>query len=130
MTDTVLLRIDVDDSDADDEDRARLARRLRDALLDLDVDAVQEASTGPAPDGSKGVEMVEAGALLVSLAPALLASVTDLVRRWLGDRGTRTVRMSVDGNSIEVSGVSSADEERLVEDWLHRGRPTAGADPS
>jgi hypothetical protein len=120
MPDNLLLRIDVDEVAADDEERAEIARRLRRVLLELDVESVTDATSGPAPEDSKGLELAEAGALLVSLAPALLKPLADLLQRWLGDRATRTVKMTVDGDTIEVSGISAADESRLVDDWLRR----------
>lgn len=114
------LRIDADEAGADDEERTLLAGRLRRELLDADVDAVEPVAAGPAPDGSKGVELAAVGALLVSLAPNALTAVVDLVRRWLGNRDGRSVKLTIDGDTIEVTGVSTETQRELIDAWLRR----------
>ena len=70
----------------DDDELERLARSLRAELLELDVDAVEPATTGPAPDGARAVEALMVGALVVRLArdSEALSSLVRTVRGWLG----------------------------------------------
>lgn len=67
------LHLEVDDADA--VEIARLTRRLRGQLEALDVDAVQPISRGPAPEGSKALDWIVLGGLLVQLGPAAIAAV-------------------------------------------------------
>ena len=54
--------------DSDAEELAELTQRLRGQLLELDVDAVEPATGGEAPAGSKGVELLAIGGLVVQFA--------------------------------------------------------------
>ena len=113
--------------DAGAEELDRLTGRLRRELLRLDVvDDVRRASTGEAPDGARGIDVESLGTLLVSLAgaPAVLGAVVGAVRDWLGRSRARSVRLEIDGDVIDVVGLSSADQDRLIESWL--SRHTAG----
>ena len=52
--------------------------------------------------------------------PQVLASVIDAVRSWLGRNRARSVRLSLGGDALEVSGVSSAEQDRLIDLWVSR----------
>jgi hypothetical protein len=108
--------------DADAEERAQLAVRLRAELLDLDVDAVDQPRRGEAPGDAKGAGLLAAGELVVGLVatPVVLASIIDAVRSWLGRNRARSVKLTLDGDALEVSGVSSAEQDRLIDLWVSR----------
>ena len=108
--------------DTDAEELAQLAGRLRSELLDLDVAAVRQAVRGEAPGDAKGAGLLAAGELVVGLVSSspVLASVIDAVRSWLGRNRARAVKLTLDGDTLEVSGVSSAEQDRLIELWVSR----------
>ncbi len=108
--------------DTDAEELARLAGWLRAELLDLDVDAVRQPVRGDAPGDAKGAGLLAAGELVVGLvaSPPVLTSVIDAVRSWLGRNRARGVKLTLDGDALEVSGVSSAEQNRLIDLWVSR----------
>jgi hypothetical protein len=120
------LRLDVVDPDADPQQLDEITGRLREALLQLDVNDVERApdAVGP-PEGAKSAGAVAAGSLIVSMAttPGLLASVLETIRGWLGLRGSRSVKLTLGGDSIEVSGISDQAQEDLVRSWLAKHAP-------
>jgi hypothetical protein len=115
------VRVDVVDPDADDEEVEELTGRLREALLELDVASVSRERAGEAPEGSKSAGALAAGSLLVSvMSPAVLSSIVELIRGWLGRRGSRTVKLSLGGDTIELTGVSDERQDQLIQAWLAR----------
>jgi hypothetical protein len=106
----------------DSEELAALVQRLRGELLDLDVDRVEPLTAGEAPEGAKGVELLALGVLVVQfvLQPGVLTSIVDGVRSWLQRQSVRSVKLTLDGDSLEVTGVSSEEQDRLVELWIAR----------
>jgi hypothetical protein len=106
----------------DSEEMAELARRLRTELLDLDVDAVVPMAAGDAPEGAKGVELLALGGLVVRfvLRQEVLSSIVDGVRSWLQRQSARSVKLTLDGDVLEITGASSAEQDRLVELWVAR----------
>ena len=108
--------------DTDAEELAQLAGRLRAELLDLDVDAVRRPMRGEAPPDAKGAGLLAAGELVVGLvaSPEVLASIIDGIRSWLGRNRARSVKLTLDGDALEVSGVSSAEQGRLIDLWVSR----------
>ena len=116
------LSLDVVGSAADDEELERLARSLRAELLELDVDAVEPAVAGPAPDDARAIEALALGALIVRLGrhSETLTSVVRTVRVWLGGDAGRRVRIELDGDVLELTGASDAERERLVDAWIER----------
>ena len=107
---------------ADAEELEQLASSLRTELLDLDVDAVERARTESAPEGARAVEALVAGAVLVRLVrnKDALSSVVKTVRAWLGENRLRRVRIELDGDVLELTGVSDEERERLVDAWIER----------
>jgi len=118
---TAALELSVDAGPGTDQDELEhLARSLRRELLELDVDDVEPAVAGPAPEGARAVETLMVGALLVRLArdTEALTSLVRTVRGWLGGHSDRRVRIELDGDVIELTGSSDEERERLVQAWI------------
>jgi hypothetical protein len=111
--------------DADAEEVAASTEQLRRELLDLDVEAVERPTAGPPPPGAKGVELAALGTLVVTLAKSqLLGTVVVAVRSWLAGQHQRSIKLELDGDVLELSGLSSNEQRRLTDEWLsrHTGR--------
>ena len=100
----------------------RLTERLRRELLDLDVADVRRRTEGEAPDGARAIDVEALGTLLVTAvtAPEVLRAVVGTIRDWLGRSRARSVCLEIDGDVLQVTGISSSDQERLIESWLAR----------
>lgn len=110
------------DDQPDDVDR--LTQTLRDELLELDVDAVDPLDEPDPPAGAKGLGVL-AGWLAVQCgSPEVLQAVTSALGAWAG-RARRTVKVSFGPDVLEVTGVTSAQQEKIIEAWLER--QSAGA---
>jgi hypothetical protein len=67
------------------------------------------------------VELAALGALLVTVSQSqLLAPVIAAIRAWVDGRPQRSIRLELDGDVLELSGVSSKEQRRLTEEWLRR----------
>jgi hypothetical protein len=108
--------------DVDAEELAELSGRLRDALLELDVEAVEPASGDAAPEGAKGVELLAIGGLVIRfvMSPTMLKSMVDVAAGWLSRQQARSVKLTLDGDTLEVTGTSSEEQQRLVDLWVER----------
>lgn len=108
-------------ADADADELAQLTNRLRNELLGLDVEAVYSVSD-EAPDSSKGIDLLAAGGLVVGfvLRPDVLQSIIDGVRSWLGRQRARSIKLTLDGDSLELTRASTAEQKRLIELWVMR----------
>ena len=110
--------------DADDEEVAEATLQLRRELLDLDVDSVDLPTAGQPPPGTRGVELAALGALLVSVTQSqLLAPMLAAVRSWLGGGPQRSIKLELEGDTLELTGISSTEQRRLVDEWLQRHTP-------
>jgi hypothetical protein len=107
--------------DVDAEEVAEVTLQLRRELLDLDVETVEAAPGPAAPPGSRGVELAALGALAVTVANSqLLPPVLSAVQAWLGGSPRRSIRLELGGDALELTGVSSAEQRRLADEWLRR----------
>lgn len=102
--------------DADEQERALDAAKLRRRLLELDVDNVEVASAGPAPDGARAAGAMEIGALIVALAssPSLISSVGQVLSGWISSRNNRGAIVQLGDRRIELTGISHDDQMRLL----------------
>jgi hypothetical protein len=111
------------DAEADPEELASLTRQLRNELLQLDVDSVELPTSGPAPDGSKAIDAVVLGQVVAQLAATAdaLKVVIGTVKAWLlRGRVVRSIKLHMDDDVLEVTGVSSEDQKRLIDAWIAR----------
>jgi hypothetical protein len=120
--------IRVGEEGADSERLDLLAGYLRKDLLTLDVEDVTALRAGPAPPGSRGLDVAAVGALLVTVGRSAqgVGKVVAAVKAWLG-RGSgvkRMVRVEIDGDVLELTHASAADQDRLISLFVqkHVGR--------
>lgn len=118
------VRVGVVEEGSDDARLEELALLLRQELLTLDVRAVEPYREGETPEGTRGPGLAAiAGVLSVSLQPGLqvLGTVVSVVRDWLRRSGSgRTVKVTIDGDTIELSGASDAVQQQLVDAWVRK----------
>lgn len=119
-----LISLSLAEEDADDARLDALTGYLREDLLRTDVDDVQRAAGGEAVPGSRALDVAAVGALVVTLGNTAtsLKEVVATVRGWLS-RGAgvrRTVKIEMDGDVLELSEVSAAEQDRLVNLFVDR----------
>jgi TM2 domain-containing membrane protein YozV len=115
------------DGEGDLEELARSTNVLRQELLDLDVAAVDQV-VEQSPFGARAAEAVALGTLIVSVAQSqVLAAIINAVTAWLSHRPQRTVRLAVDGDILELSGLPSKELQRMADQWLQRRAATAAS---
>jgi hypothetical protein len=118
------LRLQLAEEGADAERLAALTGYLRGELLQLDVDDVTALQAGEPPPGSRAFDVATVGALLIALGQSAegLRSVVAAIRDWLrrGEGTQRTVRLELDGDALELSQASTADQAQLIELFVAR----------
>jgi hypothetical protein len=118
---------------ADAEELDELTLQLRRELCDLEVESVELARSRRAPAGARAVDVLALGTLAVTLvkSSAVLTAVVNAVQAWLTAPGRRRVKLELDGDVLEVAGLSAADQHQLIASWIARHadpaeRPGAG----
>jgi hypothetical protein len=117
----VVLQVEValdDDAELSELDEETVG--LRDELLELNVDAVDRPRDGLVPEGARGAEVVLAGTLLVAVGKEVIGSVVRSIESWVAQRRSRSVKVSLGGDSIELSKVSEAEQRQLLDAFLTR----------
>jgi hypothetical protein len=110
---------------ANPERLEELTIQLREELLGLDVEDVQQVMSDDTPAGSRSVELAVIGALLVTLKDSteLVTKVVSTVREWLhrNPEAPRTVRVTLGDRTIELTAASSEQQEQLVAEFVRAG---------
>jgi hypothetical protein len=102
----------------DNEELAQLTARLQSELLALDVEQVEKARARDLPvDAKAGVAEV-LGVLLVKAGPAVVGPVVRTIKSWLARGRNRSAELVWKGNRLNVTGVSSEEQNRLIEAWI------------
>ncbi|MDQ0922339.1 hypothetical protein QF038_000847 [Pseudarthrobacter sp. W1I19] len=116
------LGVRLNDPGLDDEELDTLAKRLRAELLDLDVeDVVPFHGEGDIPDGAKGIEFTVIGSLLVKLISKVdVAKVVSALKDWLLRQHLHSIEVTVDGDTLKLTNITSEEQDRLVELWVSR----------
>lgn len=109
---TLLVRV------AGDDELDAETRRLRKALLELDVEDVQLPEV-VAPDGAKGTG-TDIGAMIVSLGgsavlTALVTGVCQVLRTWVTRDKDRRVVIEVGDRKLELTGGNAEQQTRAIE---------------
>jgi hypothetical protein len=118
------LRLQLAEDGADAERLDELTSFLRAELLQLEVEDVTRLRAGEPPPGARVFDVIAAGGLIVGLGRSAdaLRGVVAVVRKWLarGDQVRRTVRLEIDGDVLELSEVTVAEQDRLIGLFIRR----------
>jgi len=111
-------------ADSDAEELADLAAELHAELLSVDGTSVAPLAAEAAPEGAKGLGDV-AGWLVAQFGTldglrGLVAAV-----RGFASRTGRTVEVNLGGDVLKVTGVTSQQQEEIIDSWLARHGPRA-----
>jgi hypothetical protein len=122
MKDMVTVRVDFRESDAEVQDE--LIAALADELRELELDVTRPAA-GPVPDGAKGVAATSVVDLILSgvFSVGTLGALTRVFTEWIKRVGARRVVLEEDGDRLELSGLSRADQKAVIEAWITRRTP-------
>ena len=117
------ILVELIEPDADPERLDATTRALRQELLDLDVESVVPATSGPAPEGSKGLDIAAVGALVVHATAAgdVVVKLVTLLRGWLRRspaRGPQALRLTIGGQSLELTNATEDQQQELVDAFL------------
>ena len=121
QTAQLMLNIDAG-PEADAEELEQLTRQLRGELTELDVETVNLVRAGAAPRGAKVGDPITWGALLVTLTASggVITTLIGALQPWLTRHERRSVTLEIDGDKLEVTGISSEEQQRLVNAWVSR----------
>jgi len=102
---------------ADARELDELTRNLGNELRQVEVHSVDRISEGAAPPGSKG-DPFTIGWLAVTLTPIIANKVFDILIDWAKRAHGRTVKVTLGQNTIELSGATLKEREKLLKKWL------------
>lgn len=105
---------------SDPASRAEAAQALEDELADFDLRIEHPADE--APDRAKaGVPFAPGEIVLALLASGgVLTSLIGLLQNWLSRRERHSIVLEIDGDRLEIHGLESADQQRLIDSWIER----------
>ena len=108
--------------ETDAAELGELAASLRELLLELDVERADVVPAGPAPPGTRAGDILVTGALTVTLvlSSRLLTALVETVRMWVSSAAGRRVRLEIDGDVLEVDGLTRQDQHKLIHAWIDR----------
>ena len=86
------LNIEITASDATEEDLDRMTRQLLSELRETDVESAELAKGDEVPTGTKSAESVTMGSIMISVLPAVLPMIVELVQAWAARGQGRTVK--------------------------------------
>ena len=89
----LLIEVSLDGDDAAELDE--LTRQLRAEVRELDVDSVEPVVIGAAPEGTKSAELSALGQMAVTLAPAIIPPLFDLLKSWVERKPSTPVKVRV-----------------------------------
>lgn len=113
-TPKVIIRVLIE-NDLDAEDLVPLTRRLRAALLELDVKDVKLA-TEEEPDGTKGAGTV-LGWMWVTVGGETIKRIVNRVADWCASTG-RSVEITVGDKSLKVNRISRDQQQELINTFV------------
>ena len=89
----LLIELSLEGGDSTELDE--LARQLRAEVEELNVDSVEQVSVGPAPEGTKAVDFAAIGQMAVTLAPAIVPPLFELLKSWVERKPSTPVKIKV-----------------------------------
>jgi len=95
-----------------------LTRQLRTEINEINIDSVEQVSAGAAPEGTKAADFAAIGQMAVTLAPAIVSPLFDLLKSWVERKPSTPVKGKVGKKTTQIeydpTSTSAKDLEALV----------------
>jgi hypothetical protein len=91
----LIIELSLEGGDGDRAELDELTRQLRAEVQELNIDAVDQVSAGVAPEGTKAVDLAAIGQMAVTLAPAIVPPLFDLLKSWIERKPSTPVKIKV-----------------------------------
>jgi len=130
--DSLRLHVRVEEAGADNDRLDGLTQSLRRELLATDVDAVDQVSDGPAPPGTRGLDAVTIGSLMVAVTSSTLAATQAIntIRGWVSRNSKDCkVKISVGDSTLTLAGAPTAEQQHLLTEFLSTVLPDPTGEP-
>ena len=115
------MKVHIKQNEEDDKQEIdSLSRSLRDDLL-KDVEDVHLLYETP-PAGSRALDGVAIGSMIVDfVSGGAIKDITQTVQAWIERNENRAITIETsDGEKIAVKGISSRDQQRIIDAWIMR----------
>jgi len=89
----LMVEVVLDGGDTNELDA--LTRQLWMEMEELNIDSIERVSNGPAPQGTKAVDMAAIGQIAVTLAPAIVPPLFELLKSWVERKPSTPVKIKV-----------------------------------
>ena len=116
----ILVQV-VGHQDTDAVELDQLARQLRRRLLANNVH-VRLAQAGDIPPGARATDVITIGTLIVTAITSrpILTSILSTIQAYLEVSKARSIKIQIDDDSLEVTGLRLDDQRRLIESFVDR----------
>jgi hypothetical protein len=91
----LFIELSLEGGDGDRAELDELTRQLRAEVEELHIDSVEQVSAGNAPEGTKAADLTAIGQMAVTLAPAIVPPLFDLLKSWVERKPSTPVRIKV-----------------------------------
>jgi hypothetical protein len=84
--------------------------------------ALRLAQAGDSPEGTRAADVITIGTLIVTAITSrpILTSILGMIRAYLQVSKARSIKIQLDGDSLEVTGLRLDDQRRLIESFIDR----------
>ncbi len=108
--------------DVDLEELEKLTRKLRQELLELDIESADFVVQGEKLVGAKAGDPINWGTIIVTLLAAggVATKLVDLSQTWLTYNQQQSIILEIDGDKLEVKGISTEEQQKLIDMWIER----------
>ena len=89
------LFIELSLESGDSAELDELTRQLTAEVEELSVDSVEQVSAGSAPSGTKAADFTAIGQMAVTLAPAVVPPLFELLKSWVERKPSTPVKVKV-----------------------------------
>lgn len=119
----ITVFIDSDsDSETCPEDLERFTQSLQREFSSLDVESVDLLNGGESPSNSKVGDPISWGAIIVTLLATggVITTLINAIQSWLTQCERRSITLEINGDKLQIKGISSEEQKRLIDAWIDR----------
>ena len=104
------------------EELERIRISLQNEMKNLPINVANSPEESYLESSAKSFELISLTELIITtlMSAEVIAALITLLKEWVGRQNSVKICLEIDGDKLEVTGIDSKEQKKIIYEWINR----------